>query len=105
MDEALHIGLEPDLEQQQDDAYFCQQLEHLPGLQPFEHAGTEHDAGQQFAYHCRHGQAHGHLCKQPCRKQDDHQLQEKSVGFHDLGIEFPLGVAGQPRAFTTIWAR
>ncbi len=61
-------------------------------------------ADQQLAYHSGHDQAHGHLCEQPRRQQDDHQLQEESVSFHDSGINSRLRVPGEPAALTKIWA-
>jgi hypothetical protein len=71
-DQPSHIGLQPHLEQQHDDADFRQQPDGIGEIQPTQHTGAQYHPCQQFADHCRHLHTHRKFGEQARCNQDGH---------------------------------
>ena len=77
------VGLQPDLEQQQNDADLGQHLDQPLRLDKSQQAGAEDDAGDDFADDHRHFQRVGHLPEKPGGDQDRGHLQDRQRGIHE----------------------
>jgi hypothetical protein len=80
--EAEQVGVHADLEQQQDDADFRQQLHRLVRRNPAEQRWPHQQASQQFADHRGDAVPPGNLREQPRGDKDDGEIKKELVEFH-----------------------
>lgn len=78
----MNIGLETDLEQQQDDPDLRHGPDEFAGVDPAQLAGPENHADQQFSDDRWRPEMHDYFAGNARREQNDGQLQKNFRNFH-----------------------